>query len=369
MRVIQLDSFDQIGEFGVRWNDLLKNSRDNNIFMTWEWLTTWWKYYRTNRELVLLIVEDNRKIIAAAPLMVSTYRLFGFRLGIMEFIGTPAADYHAFMLAERSLSCARAFLSYIKEHLVTWDCMALKEIPGDTETASVLRASSKAPLKLKERPLDLCPSILLPSTFEEYFRYLGRAKRKKLGQWERRLKREYKMEIKMYDDIGSVEAAMKAFFDLHQRRWQAKGSAGLFVDEAFRAFHLDVAERFAEREWLRLYFLTVDDEPVSAWYAFSYGDKLYSYLSGFDPRFSDYGVGNLIIGHLVKTCIEKGFKEFDFMRGGHPYKSQWNTTIRRNIELSATRWKPVPKAYEWLVRSNILPSLSGRLRNRALGAR
>lgn len=366
LRVIRLNNFERINEYGVHWNDLLDSSKDNHIFMTLEWLATWWKYYGNNRRLVLLIVEDNKKVLAVAPLMETTYTLFGFKLTNIEFVGTPSSDYHTFILVGKNLMCTKALLTYIKEHLTAWDCVELKNVPKHTETANILRSLARDPLNLKESVLDLCPYVPLPSTFEEYRRNLGRSSRKKLGQFERRLKRKHKVEIREYDEMGSVEEAMKTFFYLHQKRWQAKGAPGLFADRVFRDFHLEVAKRFAERGWLRLLFLTVDEEAVSAEYSFSYRNKVYAYLCGFDPRYSDYSVGNLSTGHLIRTCIEDGLAEFDLMRGGHPHKIHWNAKIRENVEFVATRWRPTPKAYEWLVRSNVMPSLSSWLRKRAL---
>ena len=366
MKVIHLNSFEQILEFGVYWDELLDGGKDDHVFMTMEWLTTWWKHYSDNRKLLLLIVEDEKRVLAVAPLMETTYKLFGLKLQMIEFVGTPHSDYHAFICLEKSLVCLRMLMSYVRECLTTWDCIELKDIPENTETARILKLISGEPMELEERKLDLCPSIPLPQTFEEYFRKLGKTTRKRLRQGKRKLGSNHKVEFRRYDEIGSVEESMKTFFDLHQKRFQSKGAPGLFVDETFRNFHLEVAKRFAEKGWLRLYFLTVDDEAVSAVYAFLYKSKLYYYLSGFDPKYSKYGVGNLTTKNLVRIGIEEGLKELDFMRGGHLYKTHWNTVIRRNIELSTIRCNPVAKAYEWFVRSNTMPSLSDWLRKRAL---
>ena len=357
MKVVQLDSFDEIREFGIHWNNLVESSKDNHIFLTLEWLATWWKYYRAHRELVLLAVKDNDKVLAVAPLMESTYELFGFKLRKIEFIGTPASDYHSFILTEKSPSCVRMFLDYINGYSNAWDCMELKEIPENSETANALRTMPEEPLKLKERVLNICPSVPLSNTFEEYFQKLGKNMRKNLRRWEKRLKKEHKVKFKMYYEIGSVEETMNTFFELHQKRWQSESYSGLFVNQTFRDFHLEAAKRFAEKGWLCLCFLTVDDEPVSAVYAFEYGQKVGGYLTGFDPEYSKHRVGHLAFMHLIKNCIKRGLKELDFMRGGESYKNLWNPLIRRNIELRAIRGKPIPKVYDWVLGSDALSFL------------
>jgi CelD/BcsL family acetyltransferase involved in cellulose biosynthesis len=84
---------------------------------------------------------------------------------------------------------------------------------------------------------------------------------------------------------------------------------------------LDVANAFAEKGWLSLFFLTFNDEPVSSFYCFEYNKKLYFYLSGFDPEYAYYRPGHLTFKYIIKYGIEKGLNEFDFLRGNETYKS------------------------------------------------
>lgn len=360
-KAILLDSFDQLPELGIRWDDLVRSSRADHIFLTLEWLATWWKYYGTNRELFLAVVKDNRKVLAIAPLMNTTYKLFGVKLRKMEFVGTPSADYHGFILTRRSPMCVKAVLDCLNDYSATWDCVELKGIPENAETASALRTIPDDLLRFKERVLDICPFVPLFDTFEEQFRRLGRTTRKRLRQWGRQLRKDHRVEFKIYDDIGSVKEMMQTFFRLHQLRWQSRGYPGLFANQTSRDFQLEVAKRFAEKGWLRLCFLIADDEAISAVHAFEYGQKLYCYMTGFDPRYAEYGVGHLAYLHLTKYCIEKGLKELDLLRGEYPHKNRWKPLIRRNIEFSATKFGPVPKVYDWATRSKVLPILSEML--------
>lgn len=360
LKVVRLDSFEQIQEFNVQWNDLLNSSKDDHVFLTLEWLSSWWKHFGAQRELFLLAVEDKNRILAVAPLMATTYRLFGIQIRRIEFIGTPTSDYHTFILADKSQKCARIILDYVKD--CSWDCIELKSIPEDSETASALRVVSKESFDLRERVLDVCPYVPLPATFEEYHQQLHYKMRKNMRRTERNLRKEHRVEFKPHTEMGSLEDAMDAFFKLHQQRWQSKGYSGIFSTQALRDFHLEVAKRFDEKGWLRLYFLTVDDKPVSVEYSFRYKQKLFDYLTGFDPAYSRYGVGNLTLMHAFERTIESGSYEFDFMRGDHAYKDQFNALIRKNIELSAIRRRPVPMVYDWLVRKDALAPLSERLR-------
>jgi hypothetical protein len=54
------------------WNNLLTNSTANNIFLTWEWISTWWKIYKENFELYLITVRDKEaNLVGIGPFKVT----------------------------------------------------------------------------------------------------------------------------------------------------------------------------------------------------------------------------------------------------------------------------------------------------------
>ena len=60
------------------WNVLLERSRSNTIFLTWEWVYTWWQIYGEGRRLHVLVVEGEAVgIVGIAPLMKVRSRVLG----------------------------------------------------------------------------------------------------------------------------------------------------------------------------------------------------------------------------------------------------------------------------------------------------
>jgi CelD/BcsL family acetyltransferase involved in cellulose biosynthesis len=342
-------TFEEFLDARTKWNFALQRSLDNHIFLTWEWLSCWWKHYGNKRNFILVTINDGEKILAAAPLMNTEYNLFGMKLRKIEFIGTPASDYHSFLLTVKKPEYTRTMIKYVNRIAPDWDCFEFEEVPTDSETADVLRTISKEPFKLKEDIGTLCPYIILPSKFEDYFKGLGSNWRRNMRRWVKKLKQDFKVEFKICNSVETIDDALRTFFDLHQKRWRSKRQPGEFADKTFCDFHHDVARSFAEKGWLTLCFLTLDDEPVSAVYAFKYAQKMFNYLTGFDPQYSIYRVGHLIFLYLIQHSMNNGTKEFDFMRGDESYKRQWNPVVRKNLELRAIRKRFVPIVYNWIM--------------------
>jgi len=342
------------------WEDALNRSLDNNIFLTWEWLSTWWKHYGKGKKLLLVTLLRNDKIVAAAPLMCSEYRIFGFRLSRIEFMASPSSDYHTFLLTEKNDDHVRLIVEYAKQGVSDWDSIELQDIPEDSETAKAL-VSLKERLGLNQRSNEQGAYLVVPSKFEDYFRRLSSKFRKNLKYYERRLERDFRVNFDIVTNPAMVNHVMKTFFDLHQKRWQTKKKPGVFRDRSSRNFHSDVALCFNRRGWLNLSVISLNDEVRAAKYAFTYEKKTYSYLDGFDPELSKYSIGNLLNMYAIRHCIAAGIEEYDLMRGTESYKFEWKTELRSNLEFWVSKRRILPMLYDAFTRNEILLGIGRKL--------
>ena len=367
--ILEVKEFNDFQILKDEWNDSLKVSLDNNVFSTWEWLSTWWRHFGEGKKLVILLIEEESRISAIAPFVYSKHNFLGLgNLKKISFVGSPESDYNSFILKERNVMFLELFLDYLTEHF-DWDYLELEDVPESGASTGLIRGM---PLKMQyrnweERQSNLCPYVPLPFSMDVFTRELGRTMRYNLKRYSSKLEREHRVELKEYDELGSVKEAMELFFDLHQKRWESSGELGAFNMQLFRDFHVDLAACFAEKGWLNLDFLTVDDKPVSAKYGFKYNQKFYSYLSGWDPDYSRYRVGNLSTMYEIEKCIRSHLREYDMMRGDEPYKRLWTTRARRNLELRFVRKGFSSRLYCWQTkkrRINILLSKLGVTNNR-----
>src|SRR5206468_9708707 len=99
------------------WNTLLKTSASDCLFLTWEWLYTWWQRLPEKNSLFLLLVRFGEELVAIAPMMIrprQLTRLLPFQT--LEFLGTGSAgsDYLD-LIIRRGME--EPVLSALSEHL------------------------------------------------------------------------------------------------------------------------------------------------------------------------------------------------------------------------------------------------------------
>jgi CelD/BcsL family acetyltransferase involved in cellulose biosynthesis len=76
-------------------------------------------------------------------------------------------------------------------------------------------------------------------------------------------------------------------------------------------------------------------------YNLSAKGRVHAYLSGFDPQWSRFSPGAVLLGYSIRQAIEEGAIEFDFLRRPEPFKYAWGAHDRFNRELVLSRAEPL----------------------------
>ena len=92
IRIIsESEDFESLSEV---WDGLLRNSGDNNpIYLTHEWLSTWWKHFGEGKKLNVLLVEEEGQPIGIVPLMRTEYRIGPLKIRTLETIGAVNCNH------------------------------------------------------------------------------------------------------------------------------------------------------------------------------------------------------------------------------------------------------------------------------------
>jgi CelD/BcsL family acetyltransferase involved in cellulose biosynthesis len=351
LRIEEITTLDELLALRKEWNEVLERSKDNNIFLTWEITATCAKNLERTKKIRILCVKDGDRIVSIAPLRKSRYKLDGL-LGydVLEPITYRRSDYTGFVVAEQEEASLKLIINHLFEQK-DWDFIYLLDVP---ETSLIFKLLPKIAADIPRFAIEEgrpCPYIVMPSSMDILLSSLSAKFRKNLRRSMKSLKSDYqRVELKRYDEFGSMEEAMNTFFTLHQKRWATKGKPGVYKDNKTRDASIELSKLYAEKGWLALYFLTANDKPVAAQYCLEYGQRMHYGLGGFDPDYSKYSVGNLITGMVLEKCIERNIREYDFMKGNESYKFDWTTKCRRNLGIRFVNKKFSSKLFHFGVK-------------------
>jgi CelD/BcsL family acetyltransferase involved in cellulose biosynthesis len=334
LRVLEIINTDrQFTEIREEWADLLAHSSSNCIFLTWEWLHTWWKHLAAGRKLHVVVLRSGAEIIAIAPLASPSTKLARLaRVSALEFLGTGSvgSDYLDIITRRGKEDEALAALAdYFRRENFVLDLKQLHEGHSQAMKLAVMLEGQR--WNRLETVTNICPFIdLLGQTWETFQAGLGSKHR---YNFHRRLKNLRRTFDTHFDCVAAEEQrgpALLSLVALHNERMRERGgSDGLHTAELI-AFHEELTRLALARGWLRLFVLTLNGEKAAALYGFMYAKKFYFYQSGFDARFSSQSVGLVTMGLAIEAAIEDGAEEFDLLHGDEKYKSLW-TKQQRNL--------------------------------------
>ncbi len=352
LTVERVSDIHQFKRLKTEWRELLQASAVNCLFLTWEWLYTWWKHLRGDRELCILTVRREGQLVGLAPLALRPPSLIrSHPLSVVEFLGSGfiGSDYLDFIIRRGcELESLRALAGRLAPERLMIELTQLKRGASLAERAIPIFAAKG--WRVGQSVSNVCPFICLEGhSWESYLEQLGPEHRYNVRRKLRRMEKEFVVQFDQVQTEAQLGRALEEVVRLHHLRWDARGGSNAFHTPGLLAFHREFARIALDRGWLRLYVLRLDGAPAAGVYGFLYRRVFYFYQSGFDPAYSKNSVGLAAIGLSIKSAIAEGTLEYDLLHGGEQYKSRWS---RQSRELLKLELYP-PRARGWLYRSSL----------------
>jgi len=311
------------------------------------WLRTWWQVFGATYGpdgLRIVTMWRASRLVAALPLYVGSGRGDRFGMRVVRLLSTGEAEDeetcpdYLDLLARPGEDPACAAAAWREVEQWAWDQLEWLDLPAE----SALIRDRAAPRGAEVFDRGSCPIADLSGGFEAYLGRLSSNGR----QQARRLVREGEAAGAQFE-IVEADRAGRAFDDLcrlHQARWEADGTPGVFAAPRFVAFHRQIIEQWVPTGRAVLARLDLDREPIAVLYGFVTGGKFDFYQSGvrFDAGGALRSPGNLAHLRLMQALSARGVTAYDFLRGASSYKERLAT---REVSLAGVRvWRSTPRA-------------------------
>jgi CelD/BcsL family acetyltransferase involved in cellulose biosynthesis len=327
------------------WDAVLAGSARPSVFLTRDWVTSWWAAFGRDAEPWLLrVAGPTGGPVGLAPLYLGrapgTARLPIRRLGIMgdQSVGSEYLGLIARAGQERAVG--QAVADHLAAESVRWDVADLSGLVEGDPAAGALEAPLRARAGRSRAQRQACSAIPLPDSFESYLACVGSKFRQTYRQRANKLHRTSAVRYLLTASEADLRPHLEALFRMHQAHWTALGLPGSFGDPRMRRFYLDVSRRLLESGRLRFWQLEVDGVIRASQFGFAYDGVLHSLQESYDTGFRAPGIGGLGVvlrAHAIQAAIEEGLRSYDFLGGTEEFKRRWGTSIHhvRHVRLAA----------------------------------
>jgi CelD/BcsL family acetyltransferase involved in cellulose biosynthesis len=324
---------DTLARLHPGWESVYAADPEAQYFLSWTWMRGHLEQRGQGSWFVLAVRTDSEpsRYLGFLPLSLRKEIKDEAEIRYVETVGSPVADYTgALCLPEHQDAVLPSFGLCIRrlQARMRWSELRLTNLRASQErqrlllgcfTDGAFSIMSRKSFQGDETDHDLCPSIDLPASWDEYLNSrLSANMRQKLRRLERQMQGSPEYVVR-HATAETVEADLDAVLRHWGEQWaERKGS---FVDPIKMQSRAMLMRSFASGSLLLPVLLR--DGVVVAGLAIFVDEVKRSYLfylAGRDKTLSWPPPGLVLHAHSIRHAISRGFRTYDFMRGNEPYK-------------------------------------------------
>jgi peptidoglycan/xylan/chitin deacetylase (PgdA/CDA1 family)/CelD/BcsL family acetyltransferase involved in cellulose biosynthesis len=339
LEVTQHKSWDELELLEPEWDPVLAASGADTFFLTWEWISAWWKNYGDKRPLFTLTARDHGKLIAVAPFYLDSVHRFGANWNCLKLIGDGSGDsdyQDIFAEAGREKEALSGFVDFLQEHRTEWDTLEFESMPETSTCLGMLRAAAGEKSWRLDTENVACSTMRFPHRWDDYLQSLKPRFRSKVRSSLAFLEKQMRTVPLACNAVEQLDEWLPILFDLHTRRWQEEGKPGVFRNISKRNFYHDISRAALEKGWLAFHRLDWGERALAMQYGFIYKNQFLLLQEGYDPEFEGLRPGQMLRAWLLRHWMESGLAEYDFLAGATKHKAEWGAQQKLSLRVRAT---------------------------------
>jgi len=344
----------------AEWNEAVDRAGVTDPFLRHEWLRTWWDCFAGDRQLHVIVVRQDERIVAIAPLMRETVQMYGLSIRKIDFIHNDHTPRIDFIVTGRPAEAYDAIWKALRETRDRWDLLQLSRIPRGSGTCDAMQRLAEGERCATGRwQGDVSPYLTLTGTWEDYHSGLTAKFRSNLRNRLSRLAKLGTPALEILEDAPAIAAARDEALRLEASGWKQESGTSICSDPAVERFYTLLAERATQEGWLRLMFLTCGGRRIATSYGSRFGNGLFLFKTGYDPEFATCSPFKLLTWFAIQAAYVEGLSEVDFLGDAEPWKLEWTDTSRphdwlfvfsgsvRARLLHSVKFQMVPELKKW----------------------
>jgi CelD/BcsL family acetyltransferase involved in cellulose biosynthesis len=355
---------DRFNSIAHEWDRLVDEWGSDRVFLSHTWFRTWWEAFGKGRELFVVTVRSNRRLVAAAPMMRTLASVCRLKAPTLHAIYNPHTPRYDLIVGNNQ--DPRLYEVIWKTLIDRSNCelIVLAQVPMQSHTILAMEKLAKHDGWLTGQWISpAAPYIPLGCEYSTFFQTLRSSSRFSLTKRHTRLNKVEPVEVEIVTRPDKVEEAMRDGLRIEAAGWKGHRGTAMLSDPTVADFYVRLAKREAELGQLRLTFLRAGGKRVSFNYLLESGKKLYAVKIGYDPQYHAYSPGNMLLNLILKDACERGVEEYDLLGGDDEWKFEWTKEKREHRWLFLFRNGLRGRALHSL-KFGVVPAVKRYMRNR-----
>ena len=340
--ITDLKDFESLNE---TWNGLLKNSRNDIVCLTHEWLVSWWKSFSDTNKLHIVTVSDNaRHLIAIAPMMVSDFSYRGIKSRKIFFMAnghSPSTDF--ILNKDRMKEGVEAITGYLESY-ADWEFIELQKMDSGGRTFSLLTEYTRHANNLSGLKENIeTPYIPLDSGWEAFLGNRSSKFRKVLRNKLNRAEREGDISVEKITSSECDSRVLDDMLNISGKSWKRDIGTDLKSDSQSMAFYGELCRSSNPGRQVNIWFLKKGEERIAFEFHLVYNNVVYPVRADYNKAFKEVSPGSVLEFNILRRLFtEQSLKEYNTCGHTYNYLLNWTDNTRKymNIEIFGKSLRP-----------------------------
>lgn len=328
------------------WNDLLRTSDANSIFLTSEWIQTWLAVSDPEVNIFTILVYHDEKLVGIAPFYLAKIKFLGFIVSTcLRVMGdeNSSAEYQDIVVhPEYSDVAIRKIADLLKKpdspFNFVWIPYCSVSTGASDRFSQLIEDMGYEP---KARGFNYY-RLRLPQSKDTYSRGLTSKQRNNIRRYNKKLSNISNITFVDLADSVSSDSSVRILTDLHNLHWNSVGVQGVFDRKPiFSNFILEYSKQALQKNQLRALCLCLNKQPIAIRFGYYYNNTFYEIQAGYNPSYN--GSGICAIDRAICFMIDQQASTYDFLAFEGGYKSRFNATPEKGESIFATRKAIFPR--------------------------
>jgi CelD/BcsL family acetyltransferase involved in cellulose biosynthesis len=327
----------------TEWNGLLEKSATNEIFLSWEWMYSWWHVFKDKKKSIFILVgiDDDGHWVGIAPLYIEQRSIPGlYKKRILRLCSSVEVyPEHLDFICIESLTkeFPERVFAYLQERSTEWDRIELTSIKEVAIVKSYLlsTSNSKSNFIISSQAQQECPYLKIETTFQDYLKSFSGKTRNTLARKRKRiLEKEQWVFHVLESQSEDYTTYLRELFSLHAGRSLRNKTSTKFRGDKIYGFHEKLIGYLYKNGNIIITTLQKESAIQVIYYCLSYNKKYLYYQTGISRLGEQKSAGTVLLSMTLEMSFKEGCTEFDFLRGKEKYKYFWTRDARTSYALS-----------------------------------
>ena len=338
-----LQSAEAVEQLRAIWQTLERLDPHCTPFNTWTWNSLWWHHYRKAGDtLALLIVRQERRVVAIAPLYIHSSRMCKvIPVRELRFVGSgggTCADYLDIIALPALRRAAEQAVMHYLPSIPGWQKLLLtgmREGSNLARQASLFVAEHSGVTLAQQH--HVLQTAALPDTVEDYRAQLSGEQFEQNDHAQHGLDAAGEARLSICASNEELAEAADALLELHRQCSDHPPEADAFRSVADEQFHRAVIRQFFAADALWLATLTLNEQIIGVEYIFIWRGELLFVHGAYSPEHESLSPGHVLFTHVIQRGIEQGMTGLNLLKGQNPSQSAYARDRTHTVDIGYLR--------------------------------